>query len=239
MDQNMLKTSWKQRILILIVAAILLGSTVAIYISIVLSNSASSGLSADADLTEIQTAYEEKYTEYNNLAAEVGTQYFDEFSSYRSRVSAYNAETANTSGVTKTDLKIGDGEEITSESEGYGAYYIGWCADESVFDSSFDNFDSPSALNPPLIIKQDYMIAGWYAGVDGMRIGGIREISIPGDLAYGEDQEICGGTNSPLKFVIMTTEVSEEMSKLTDEVSELYAQLMAAYYGSNTGVSAE
>lgn len=232
MDQNMLKTSWKQRILILVIAAVLLGSTVAIYISVVLSKNAStSNLSGDA--TALEAKYEEKYTEYTNLAAEFGKAYFDEFSSYRSRVSAYNAETANTSGVTKTDLKVGDGEEITSESEDYGAYYIGWCADESVFDSSFDDFDSPTSLNPPLIIKQDYMIAGWYAGVDGMRIGGIREISIPGDLAYGEDMEICGGTNSPLKFVIMTTGVSDDLAKATDEVSELYAELMANYYGAN------
>ncbi len=78
------------------------------------------------------------------------------------------------------------------------------------------------------------MIEGWYMGVNGMKIGGVREVTIPGDLAYGEDYDPCGndGTNVPLKFIIMPIEVSDEFSSLANELSQIYTELMYAYYGS-------
>lgn len=238
MNQNELKTSWGQRIMIAVIAAILLGSTLAVYVSIVLSDSNSSSTSGldEEKIAALEEKYDEKYTEYQATASSLGETYFETLSSYRSEVSSYNAEAANSVGVSIKDLKVGDGEEITSESEGYGAYYIGWCPDEEVFDSSFNDFSNPTTLNAPLIVEKNALIAGWYKGVDGMRVGGVREVSISSDYAYASsDQEEstipCGSKTSPIKFIILTVPISDEFKTLASELSEIYTKLMYSYYG--------
>jgi FKBP-type peptidyl-prolyl cis-trans isomerase FkpA len=48
------------------------------------------------------------------------------------------------------------------------------------------------------------LIQGWKEGMKGMKIGGIREITIPSDKAYGESgQGDDIPANTPLKFVVM------------------------------------
>lgn len=239
MKEDELKTSWKQRLGIAIIAAILLGSSVAVYVSIVLSgaNSSAANTKAEEQIAKLEEEYNSKYSEYTAAATELNSKYFDTFKSYRSRVSSFNSGSANTDAVTSKDLKVGDGEEISSESTGYGAYYLGWCADETVFDSSFDNFESPTALNAPLIVEEGAMIAGWYDGVDGMKLGGVREVTIPSTYAYGssdvedESQVPCGSKDAALKFVIMPVALSEDFKSLAAELSSIYTELMYAYYG--------
>lgn len=231
MEESVKKTSWKQRIVIAIVAAVLLGSSVAMYIMIVLT-SGKSNAATEERLVELQTQYEEKYAKYEEQAKIIAEANFPIFSQYRSRVSAYNNETANAGGIVRTDLVIGTGADIDETTTGYGTYYIGWCADETVFDSSFDDFSNPAGLNAPLIVEQNALIEGWYAGVDGMKVGGVREITIPGAFAYGEEYDPCGndGKNVPLKFVIMTIDLSEDFKALASEVSTIYTEMMYAYY---------
>ena len=55
-----------------------------------------------------------------------------------------------------------------------------------------------------------------------MKLGGVRQVDIPGALAYGDKREICGGKNSPLKFIILPIEVSEEYKKLSTEYNKIY-----------------
>lgn len=236
MQEKELKTSPKQRVFIAIIAALMLGASVAVYVAIILgaNSNNTSGLSGvDEELVaELESAYNEKNTEYESEASALSSKYLESFIGYRSKVKGFNAESANEKKTVEVeDLKTGTGEKLDSSSAGYGAYYIGWCADESVFDSSFDNFDSPSKLNAPLVVEQNGLIEGWYLGVSGMRLGGARIITIPGSLAYGDSQEICGGKNSPLKFLIMPVELSEDFKNLSDEMSTLYMKLLYAQYG--------
>ena len=235
MEENMLKTSWKQRLIIAIVAAVLLGSSVAVYAMIVLNGGASS--KSSTNLSKIEAEYTKKNEEYEARAAEVSKTYFDDFKSYKSNVKAYNAETVNSAGVTHTDLKEGSGEAITSTSSNYAAYYIGYCADESVFDSSFDSFENPTSLKAPLNVEPEMLIEGWYLGVDGMKVGGVREVAISGSLAYGDDYEICGGYSSPLKFIIMAVEKDAELARLSSELEEIQNRYMEAYYSSMSNSS--
>ena len=236
MEEKMLKTSWKQRLIISLVAAILLGSSIAVYAMIVLNGGStdSTKKSSTTDVSKIEAEYEAKYAEYETRAKEISKNYFDDFKTYKSNVKAYNAEAANSSGVTNSDLKEGSGETITSTSTNYSAYYIGYCADESVFDSSFDDFDNPTYLKAPLEVKENSLIEGWYIGVNGMKVGGVREISIPGSLAYGESNEICGGYSTPLKFIIMAVEKDEQLSKLSSELEEIENRYFEAYYSSTS-----
>lgn len=61
-------------------------------------------------------------------------------------------------------------------------YYVGWIKDGKKFDSSFDNGGEP--FSPSL--EQGGVIPGWVEGVKGMKVGGVRRLIIPPDLAYGE-----------------------------------------------------
>ena len=233
MDQKLLKTSWKQRAVIIVIALLMIFSFVATYTAILLSNNKSSSDSSEdnPELTAIQEEYQAKSDEITKYASTLSEKYFDTLKEYKSRVKAYNATTANSDGLQTTDLKEGTGRELKADDTDYFAYYIGWCADESIFDSSFDSTDSPTALKTPLSAASG-LIEGWNQGVIGMKLGGIREITIPGELAYGDSQEICGGTNSPLKFVVLAF-TDDKMKTLATEADEIMNRLYTAYYGSS------
>lgn len=237
MDQNSVKTSTKQRIIIIVVAAVMLISIIASYAAIVISGKQSSSTSSEVDqslISDLTSQYEAKSAEVDAAAKTFSDTYYGEFSSYQSEVKAYNETAANEGGLVKSDLKIGTGRELAEGDTDYFAYYIGWCADETIFDSSLD----ASSLKAPLSADAG-LIEGWNLGVVGMKLGGIRELTIPGELAYGDAMEICGGTNKPLKFVIMALEKKEPLATLSSELNELMMRLQYAYYGIdyNAGVS--
>ena len=156
---------------------------------------------------------------------------YDKFIKYKSEITAYNETAANENGVQVRDLEDGSGEEI-KEGTKYLAYYVGWCADESIFDSSFDNNDNPTAFAKILDASLG-MIEGWNLGVEGMKLNGIREITIPGELAYGESREICGGKNKPLKFIVMAKASEDPLKTLAADLDTAYMRLQYAYYGMN------
>ena len=223
-----LHTSPRQRIVIVFIALLMLLSTFALYASIVLSSSGSSSSAETSALTaEEEARYQELLAEYqdkvNAQASELSSKYFDEFATFKSRVKSFNA--ADVTDVTWTDLKVGDGEEVNSEDfVEYSAYYIGWLSDETVFDSSFDDASKPTALNSPLAGTTE-MIQGWKDGIQGMKIGGIREISIPSALGYGDQDQGSIPANSPLRFVVMLVPRVDEV-EVPDELNNLYLKSM-------------
>lgn len=205
----------------------MVGSTIALYMGIVLSyNSASTTSQTDTEKqARLQELMSEYQTEVDAQAAALSAQYFDIFAPYKSEVKAFNA--ANITELKTTDLKIGDGTEITEGATDYSAYYIGWLSDETIFDSSLNDPAGPTALLSPLAGGQ--MIEGWNQGIIGMKIGGIREISIPSELAYGDQENGTIPANSPLKFVIMLIPPAEEIP-YSDELLTLYEELYGSGY---------
>ena len=235
MDQKYVKTSTKQRVIIFLVAFLLLAATIATYVLIILndkngSTASKTSSTTNAKLEELSANYQAKAAEADERGKELSEEYFDDFKSYKSRIRSFNAATANANGLKTEDLKEGSGRVLTDGDTEYLAYYIGICADESVFDSSFDDVENPTSLKSPLYAGVG-LIEGWNAGVVGMKIGGVREMTIPGELAYGETQEICGGTNSPLKFVVMAIDDDETM-KLNKEMDEINSEIIEVYYSS-------
>ena len=231
MEEKELKTSPKQRFFIILIAVLMLGSMIASYAAIVVSGSKSSGTSSETEIDEAKIAeYEEAYNVKVAEFKEATSDDYDKFIAYKSEIKGYNENSANEGGVQTKDLENGSGAEVKTDGSNYLAYYVGWCADESVFDSSFDNNDSPTAfakiLDPAL-----GMIEGWNVGVNGMKVGGIREITIPGELAYGDSMEICGGYNKPLKFIVMAVAKEDPIKTLSEELDEAYMRLQYAYYG--------
>lgn len=237
MNESSLKTSWRQRLVIIAVAVLLLGATVATYVAIVLNGGNSNTTNNDDQIAQLTEQYEAKSAELEAAAKPFSDKYFPTFSQYQSQVKAYN-ETAATNAILKTeDLLAGTGKELTEGDKDYLAYYIGWCADGTVFDSSFDNAGNEdtkdaTALKSPLD-PSGGLIDGWEQGIVGMKLGGVRVITMSGDLGYADTREICGGYNKPLKFLVMPIATDQQIKTLTQELSNIWMQLIMAYYGAS------
>ena len=230
MEEKELKTSLKQRVFITVIAVVMLGSIIASYAAIIMNGGKSSSTTtANIDpekVEEYEDAYNNKLAEFK----EASKADYDAFISFKSEIKAFNENSANENGVQTKDLKVGNGAELAEDSSNYLAYYVGYCADESIFDSSFDDNDNPTSfakiLDPSL-----GMIEGWNIGVEGMKIGGIRRITVPGELAYGDSMEICGGTNKPLRFIVMAVANEEPIKTLSSELDEAFMRYQYAQYG--------
>ena len=89
-----------------------------------------------------------------------------------------------TSGPTysQTDLVVGTGTAAVSGNQ-VTVGYSGWLYDASRPDGKGSAFDSNSAFS--FRLGTGAVIRGWDLGVPGMRVGGVRRLVIPPDLAYG------------------------------------------------------
>lgn len=229
MNEKELKTSLKQRIFIAVIAVVMVGSIIASYAAII----ASGGSKTNSDgtiSTEKIRQYEDAYSQALSRFKEITKDDFAKFSQYRSEIKAYNETAANNGPVESRDLFKGGGRKLDENSKDYLAYYVGWCADETIFDSSFDSNTNPTAFKSALDVSLG-LIEGWSAGVAGMHIGGVREITIPSTLAYGDSMEICGGYNKPLKFLVMAVENEDPLKTAALNVDEANMKLQYALSG--------
>lgn len=187
-----------QRIGILVITVVMLVGTLGSFAMLVLSND-NARSEQERQAEEQQKALEEQQRQNDELSA----KYYPVFKEYQNSPAPFDANAIGDK-VTFKDLKEGTGETITRDTA-YKAYYVGWNPKGKVFDSSFDG----NGLKPPLDTGQMSLIPGWYEGVEGMKVGGIREITIPSDLAYGEaDMGENLPPNTALKFIIMAAEKS-------------------------------
>ena len=246
MQEKDLKTTTKQRIIIMIIAAALFFSTMTIYILIVLNGSQkNSDTQLDAQITETQAQLAKQKEALSQEEKTLSGKYLDTLLKYKkSQVKAYNSAKVTAAGLKTKDLQEGDGEKLDTKNS-YYAYYVGWCADGSVFDSSFDNVDNPTKLKSPFEASyKSNVFAGWKEGVLGMKIGGVREIAMPGELGGGDAQEICGGKNKPLKFVVLAIKPEDKFVKLSQNYRLTSYKLQTLYskkaqQNAGTGVTAQ
>ncbi len=96
------------------------------------------------------------------------------------------------------DIEEGDGEQARA-GHSVSVHYVGvaWSTGRQ-FDASWDR-GQPSSFG----LGKGQVIAGWDEGVQGMRVGGRRRITIPPHLAYGKRG--AGGVIGPdetLVFVV-------------------------------------
>ena len=206
--KNSLQTgtpAW-QRYSIWMILILTVVSTVALYVSSFLQTESNS--EAQKKQSQVLKKYQDYRKKVEEQAKELSAKYYDSFKEYEKAPVAFNA--ASVKELTKKDLKEGNGEEFTDSTTKFQAYYIGWKPDGTVFDGSFEN----GRLKSPVVFRKEGkkwgLIEGWSEGLKGMKVGGIRELSIPADKAYGaqgsvnqEDSSKTIGPNTPLKFIVM------------------------------------
>ncbi|MFZ5468594.1 MAG: FKBP-type peptidyl-prolyl cis-trans isomerase [Myxococcota bacterium] len=82
-------------------------------------------------------------------------------------------------GLTIEDVKLGTGAEAVSGKQ-VTVHYVGTLTSGKKFDSSRDRGEGfDFTLGAGQVIK------GWDQGVAGMKVGGVRKLTIPPELAYG------------------------------------------------------
>lgn len=200
-------TPTAQRVGIWIIAIVLTVGTIGSFVAIIFAND--NQRVDQARMTELSNEYQTAINEYQAKVSaqgdELSMQYFAEFNQYASRPAAFDA--ASVTELGKTDLKPGDGEEITASSS-FTAYYIGWNPSGQVFDGSIEG----EKLKAPLSVSPGGVITGWSEGLVGMKVGGVRELTIPSEMGYGAtgSGEMIP-PNTPLKFVVMIIPTPEEI----------------------------
>ena len=108
-------------------------------------------------------------------------------------------EVTNPSGLKYTDLQTGEGTEATA-GKTVTVHYTGWLENGTKFDSSLDR-------RAPFKFKlgAGQVIRGWDEGVEGMKIGGKRRLTIPAALGYGARG--AGGVIPPNATLIFEVEL--------------------------------
>ncbi|MCV0426901.1 MAG: FKBP-type peptidyl-prolyl cis-trans isomerase [Roseibium sp.] len=128
--------------------------------------------------------------------------------------------------IAQDQLQIREIEKGTGEEANVGetvvVHYTGWLMDGTKFDSSLDR-GTPFSFT----LGERRVIPGWEKGVEGMQVGGKRELIIPPDLAYGAQG--AGGVippNATLKFEIELLEVKGK--KFSDIGNEALKEKLAS-----------
>jgi FKBP-type peptidyl-prolyl cis-trans isomerase FkpA len=110
-------------------------------------------------------------------------------------------EVTTASGLKYEDTKVGTGAEAKAGQTAV-VHYTGWLTNGTKFDSSKDRgqpFSFP--LGGGRVIK------GWDEGVQGMKVGGTRKLTIPATLGYGAQG--AGGVIPPNATLVFEVDLLE------------------------------
>lgn len=99
-----------------------------------------------------------------------------------------------------TDLTEGSGDEATSGST-VSVHYVG------VAHSTGEEFDASYNRGAPLDFRLGVgqVISGWDQGVQGMKVGGKRKLTIPPEMGYGSRG--AGGVIPPNATLVFEVEL--------------------------------
>jgi len=108
------------------------------------------------------------------------------------------------SGLQYDDSKVGDGAEATA-GQHVTVHYTGWLRNDD--GSTGAKFDSSKDRNDPFqfSLGAGQVIKGWDEGVQGMKVGGARRLTIPASLGYGARG--AGGAIPPNATLIFDVEL--------------------------------
>jgi FKBP-type peptidyl-prolyl cis-trans isomerase len=97
------------------------------------------------------------------------------------------------------DTKVGTGDTALA-GKNVTVHYTGWLTDGTKFDSSKDR-GQPFTFQ----LGAGQVIKGWDQGVTGMKVGGVRKLTIPPSLGYGDRG--AGGVIPPNATLVFEVEL--------------------------------
>jgi FKBP-type peptidyl-prolyl cis-trans isomerase FkpA len=102
----------------------------------------------------------------------------------------------------QTDLQVGTGDEAVA-GRTLTVEYTGWLFDPAKLDFKGLVFDTSMGRDPFVFtLGAGQVIEGWDQGLVGMRVGGIRRLTIPPSLGYGESRNNSIPPNATLLFEV-------------------------------------
>jgi FKBP-type peptidyl-prolyl cis-trans isomerase FkpA len=111
-------------------------------------------------------------------------------------------------GFEQLDLRLGAGDPVVNGAT-LTVDYTGWLYDASKPDNKGAIFDSSTGKSPlSFQVGFSQVIQGWDQGMSGMRVGGLRRLTIPPSLGYGQTRNGSIPPNSTLIFEINLESVS-------------------------------
>ncbi len=84
-------------------------------------------------------------------------------------------------GLKIDEYNMGTGERTTKVGDTIAVHYIGYLPDGKVFDTSLKGQKQPFAFK----LGAGQVIQGWDIGLQDMKVGAVRRLTIPAALAYG------------------------------------------------------
>jgi peptidylprolyl isomerase len=98
------------------------------------------------------------------------------------------------------DITVGDGDEAKAGQQ-VNVHYVGvsWSTGEQ-FDASWDRME-PFGFG----LGHGQVISGWDEGVQGMKVGGRRRLTIPPSLGYGAAG--AGGVIAPNETLVFVVDL--------------------------------
>jgi FKBP-type peptidyl-prolyl cis-trans isomerase FkpA len=114
------------------------------------------------------------------------------------------SEITTVSGLQYEDKIVGDGAEATT-GQNVEVHYTGWLQNPD--GTAGKKFDSSKDRGTPFefALGAGQVIKGWDEGVQGMKVGGTRVLTIPASLGYGPRG--AGGVIPPNATLIFEVEL--------------------------------
>lgn len=210
-----------QRISIWIIAIALAIGTIGSFVVIILAND--NARMDRARVTELEQQFQSDYAKFQASVEEEKLkwpkEYYSTLAEYRDRPSEFDADSVTE--IKTEDLKEGDGE-VVNKADVFYAFYIGWNPNGEVFDSSFIEGNNET-LKEPFAVQEGYVISGWTEGLEGIKSGGVRELTLPADKAYGEagSGELVE-PGMPLKFIVLV--INPKAPEIPQELIDYYTR---------------
>ena len=105
----------------------------------------------------------------------------------------------------QTDVRVGSGTEA-STGRRVSVHYSGWIYDPRQAEGKGRQFDSSVGREPYVfVLGARTVIQGFEQGVPGMRVGGVRRLVLPPDMAYGSNG--VGGAIPPYATLVFDVEL--------------------------------
>jgi FKBP-type peptidyl-prolyl cis-trans isomerase FkpA len=109
----------------------------------------------------------------------------------------------------QVDLRVGTGADAVAGRR-ITVNYTGWLYDPTRPDNKGQQFDTSVGRQPfSFVPGAGQVIRGWDQGVVGMKVGGLRRLTIPPDLAYGSTG--AGGVIPPNATLVFDIELLDAL----------------------------